>query len=178
MSEQSITKRCYQCKQFKPVSEFHKNRCRKDGFCHRCKTCQKLYRKTEKSKTIQKRYGQSEKGGICQKRYRCTGKGRINRRTNLEKYNARHPERQQARRVVNHAIRVGKLPRPDTLKCHYCPKKAKEYHHHKGYEPEHWLDVLPVCRKCHSELRTSDNSLRTAPRVRQSMFLSNGELPS
>ncbi|WP_273845372.1 HNH endonuclease [Rubrobacter calidifluminis] len=35
-------KRCSRCRQIKPLSEFCKNRSRKDGYHHRCKACHKL----------------------------------------------------------------------------------------------------------------------------------------
>ena len=35
---------------------------------------------------------------------------------------------------------------------HICGKQGEQYHHHKGYAPEHRLDVVPICRKCHDEL--------------------------
>ncbi len=57
-----------------------------------------------------------------------------------------------ARRQVNHAIQAGELPRPDTLLCAQCGKQAREYHHHLGYAPEHWLDVIPVCSSCNKTL--------------------------
>ena len=57
-----------------------------------------------------------------------------------------------ARRQVNHAIEAERLPRPDTLTCIQCGKPAREYHHHLGYAPEHWLDVVPVCSACNKVL--------------------------
>ena len=41
--------------------------------------------------------------------------------------------------AVNYAIRIGVLPRPDTIQCHFCPKQAQQCHHHLGYKKEHWL---------------------------------------
>jgi hypothetical protein len=54
-----------------------------------------------------------------------------------------------ARAYVNRQIRDGKLPRASTKPCVRCGKRAREYHHHLGYEREHWLDVTPVCSVCH-----------------------------
>jgi hypothetical protein len=54
-----------------------------------------------------------------------------------------------ARRAVKTAIRRGdELPLTGT-KCVDCGASAEHYHHFRGYEPEHWLWILPVCRKCH-----------------------------
>lgn len=41
------------------------------------------------------------------------------------------------------------LPQVSTRPCAKCGQPAADYHHHLGYEPEHWLDVLPLCRRCH-----------------------------
>ncbi len=36
-----VMKKCYRCKETKPLSEFHKNKHRKDGVQTRCKSCKK-----------------------------------------------------------------------------------------------------------------------------------------
>jgi len=74
-------------------------------------------------------------------------KGRIVQR---RKY-LRHPLENKARSVVGYAIRSGKLPKACYLQCHCCGTQAKEWHHHKGYEPQHWLDVIPLCIICHKK---------------------------
>jgi hypothetical protein len=51
-------------------------------------------------------------------------------------------------RVYLH-IKQGKLPPVTTLACVKCGKQAKHYHHHKGYAPEHKVDVIPLCVLCH-----------------------------
>jgi len=91
-----------------------------------------LYCQTEHGKNVRKNYRQSKEGKAAQKRFRI-----------------RHPEQCKAKDAVKYAINAGKLPHPNTLQCHYCPAQAEEYHHFLGYAPEHWFDVIPVCRKCH-----------------------------
>lgn len=103
------------------------------------KTYRRIYRQSEKGKDAYKRFNKSEKG-----------------KSNYKRYRIRHPERRKARHAVNHAIEASKLPQPDTLLCHYCPKPAQQYHHWHGYAPKHWLDVVPVCTDCH---RKHPNSL-------------------
>jgi len=191
MAELSITKQCTACKEIKPISEFHKDRSRKDGLQRKCKICRKAYDQTEKGKAVrqvyqqseqgkvvrfrylqsekgkayQKRYWQSEKCKATQKRYEQTDKckaarkayrqsekGRAAQKRHDLKQKAKYPEQIKARNAVNHAIAAGKLPHPDTLQCS-CGEQAKHYHHHKGYEPEHWLDVVPACLECHTKLR-------------------------
>ena len=79
------------------------------------------------------------------KKYKKTDKGKATRK----RHDARQPNQRKAGTAINHAIRAGKLPRPDTLPCHNCRTKAEQYHH-PNYEPEYWLDVIPLCRKCHT----------------------------
>ena len=119
-------KTCSKCKQNKQLSEFHKNRCRNDGLQDYCKSCDKFYHSN----------------------YYQTKQGKATRKRSDKRFNARHPKYHKATHAVNNAIRDGKLPRANTWLCHYCPKPAQQYHHWHGYEPEHWLDVVPACRKC------------------------------
>jgi len=81
-----------------------------------------------------RRYSQSQKGRDC-----------------LNRYRTKHPEIIQAITKVNNAVRDGKLIPAKTLNCHFCSKQAEQYHH-KSYAPEHRLEVIPVCRKCHKIL--------------------------
>lgn len=131
-----VGKRCYKCKRIKPISEFHKNRTQKDGLQSWCNSCKRKYRRTEKGKAA--RHKQSEV-------YRNSVKGKATK----TRYIAYHPNQAKAQHAVNNAIAIGKMRRANTKLCHYCPKQAKHYHHHKGYEPEHWLDVVPACTRCH-----------------------------
>jgi hypothetical protein len=54
-----------------------------------------------------------------------------------------------AQTLVGRAVADGRMVRPDTLPCVRCGKQARQYHHHNGYEPEHYLDVVPMCASCH-----------------------------
>jgi hypothetical protein len=35
--------------------------------------------------------------------------------------------------------------------CPDCGTPAVIYHHHRGYAPEHWLDVVAMCQSCHGK---------------------------
>lgn len=56
-----------------------------------------------------------------------------------------------ATNAVRTAIRRGQLPDPRKITCVDCAGKAAQYHHDKGYEKKHWLDVIPVCLSCHQK---------------------------
>lgn len=64
----------------------------------------------------------------------------------------RFPERCAARQAVRNAAARGGLPPVRSLPCVHCQGPAQQYHHHRGYSPEHWLDVLPICRLCHRRI--------------------------
>jgi len=178
MFEPIISKRCSHCKEIKPLSKFYKNRQKKDGHEYQCKDCyishQRFYRQSAKGKEAVKRYAQGQKFKQTQKRYEQSAKGKEahkrydqgekGKNTMRKKYlqvQKLHPDHVLAWVAVNNAIRVGKLPRPDSLKCAYCPNPAKEYHHYFGYAPEHVLDVLPACTKCHQAMNIRPYSPET-----------------
>ncbi|MBE3039725.1 MAG: hypothetical protein IMZ62_13060 [Chloroflexi bacterium] len=53
-----------------------------------------------------------------------------------------------ARDALHGEIRSGKVIRPTA--CSLCGHAGPVAgHHHKGYAPEHWLDVEWLCRQCH-----------------------------
>lgn len=173
MAEIIISKRCSKCKVIKAISEFHRESRRKDGHRASCKICDKQYQQSETAKESQKRtsrkyrqtekgkevhrksyrkWAKSEKGKNWKKKYRQTEKGKISRRKYAKIFSAQHPNQDKAHKAVKKAIKDGRLPKVGSLKCHYCPTTAEEYHHHKGYAPEHWLDVIPACIDCHNHL--------------------------
>ncbi len=67
----------------------------------------------------------------------------------------RDPVKQKARLAVALAVRLGRLPRANSVPCTDCGRTwttgdlRHEYDHFKGYAPEHHLAVEAVCTKCH-----------------------------
>ncbi len=178
MIDKIHTKRCTKCKRIKQHSEFQKDKTKKDGLQSYCKSCQKDYDPSEKGKAVRRCYARTKEGKAAHsrgskkyqktdkgkavyhkaiKKYQKTDKGKVTQRARAKHFSDRHPNYVKARNAVKIIIRNGQLPRPDTLRCHYCPTQAKQYHHYQGYEPEHWLDVVPVCMKCHTNRRLLTN---------------------
>ncbi|HEX6827210.1 MAG TPA: hypothetical protein VF077_12905 [Nitrospiraceae bacterium] len=72
------------------------------------------------------------------------------------KWNARHirsrvatPEERKkynARRLVAYNVAAGKIQKKP---CEVCGSELSEAHHHKGYEKEHALDVVWLCKTHH-----------------------------
>jgi len=111
----------------------------------------KTYNQNEIGKAVHRRasarFLKSPRGNAYQK----SSKYKTIQRKAEAKFNAHYPNHQKAKNAVNHAIRAGRLPRPDTQRCYYCTNPAQEYHHWRGCEKEHWLDVVPACIKCHKK---------------------------
>ncbi len=124
-------KRCVVCKKDKIIEDFYKNRTQKDGRDNRCKSCQKKYDTSPVKQEYRKKYEKSENRKLARKRF-------------LQE----HPLQIKAKWAVHQMTRTGKLPKAKTLKCVYCGKQASQYHHWLGYQPEHWLDVVPACKLC------------------------------
>jgi hypothetical protein len=152
-----------------PISEFHKDKNRKDGLCNVCKHCKSRHHKTDKAKETKRRYNsgaknkaymvkfrQTEKNKEIQREYDKTEAGKASTTRRHKRQIELHPERVMARRKVAYYVAQGYMPAASSLECQHkggrCTGKAEHYHHYNGYEPEHWLDVIPVCRKCHDDL--------------------------
>ena len=192
MAEQIISKRCSRCKQVKPLSEFYKDKGRKDGHACGCKNCnmksQKAYCLTEKGRKAVLRYVTSEKGHaastryvssekayitrsqyqksnkgkLTHKRYEQSLKGRKNRCAASHRHREKYPYQEPAKWAVKYAIETGKIPPPSECSCLICGQKARDYHH-KSYAREHWLDVIPLCRQCHIDIHNGYGSVPSPP---------------
>ena len=154
MLETNITKRCTDCKQFRALSEFHKDKNSKDNYRHICKTCisirDKKYR--EKRRKYSYRYYHTEEGESIYKKYRLSARGKQVHKKSHQKYCENNPKKRKAKVAVNNAIRAGKILRPDSFCCQNCPEQARQYHHWLGYEPKNWFDIIPICRPCHCKI--------------------------
>lgn len=81
-------------------------------------------------------------------------------------WQAKVAEREQHQRAigaVRRAVVAGELPVITTRLCVDCGGQAVHYHHNKGYETEHWLDVVPVCLKCHLDRHVKMRALLKSP---------------
>ena len=60
----------------------------------------------------------------------------------------------RAHKAVTNAVLAGRMEPASAHPCADCQGFAHEYHH-ESYEQAHWLDVIPLCRKCHSRRHPS-----------------------
>lgn len=76
-------------------------------------------------------------------------------RTRSRRSVSRDGDKEQAHSLVARAVRVGRLPHPNTLPCFDCGhiwkdgERRHEYDHYLLYDAIHHLDVQPVCTWCH-----------------------------
>jgi hypothetical protein len=150
----SMTKKCKVCEITKNVSEFRvkKQHLQSIGrYMSICRSCESLIRKTPYKKHLHairlKRYEQTEKGTearrkACEK-YRHT----ISFKKAIEKYRLLNPLKRKAQTALQNAVAHGLVKRPDN--CSVCGKKCTPEGHHYDYLKQ--LDVIWVCKKCHTE---------------------------
>jgi len=123
-------KHCSICRRWHYVSEFGKDASRHDGLAPYCKA----------SRSTRSRA-----------RYVRRPRPKSGRRFVV----IRDGDKKQARGRVNHLVRYGLLPEPNTVPCVDCGhrwengERRHEYDHHKGYDAEHHEHVEAVCTKCH-----------------------------
>lgn len=173
------TKICTICRRDLPVSEFGKRSACPDGLCPGCKQCygkstrtpeararaaarQRIYHKSEagirllekykqsgKLQQIKRRYYYSERGTKRRKEYSQSDAGRAATRRRIRRYEIKNRQKKRAHAALNYAVKAGKLPPAKTHKCTRCTNQASQYHHYLGYEKQHYLDVIALCRRCH-----------------------------
>lgn len=132
---------CSQCKEELTLDNFNRRARASDGLRSECRKCQKV-----SSKNYYNYFGGMERKQDYYVRNRESLLPKLRLRGGKPKYN---PEKAPARRAVNNAISRGELVRPTI--CEDCKRNVKtEAHHHLGYEKEHWLHVLWLCRTCHN----------------------------
>lgn len=156
-------KQCSKCKEWKDrETGFHKDKGKKDGLSSSCKQCviehvrryrqtprgqevTKVYNRSGQRKTVSFKYSQTEKAKRVSRKYYLSEKSK----RRVIDFREQHPEMQKAGNKVINEVRRGRIPKARDLKCSNCGRQAVHYHHHKGYEKEHWLDVIPLCGRCH-----------------------------
>jgi hypothetical protein len=155
---------CERVGQLLPLSEFYRNSKNSDKHDGQCKVCRnahvKQWQQTDKGRDSHK---------IANRRYNISRNGRQTKETRKKRYNnsligkqynkekgKRYRESNRAiinaHAAVYKAVRAGRLEPIETLSCIFCKKQAKEYHHYLGYERENYLNVIPLCKKCHADI--------------------------
>lgn len=128
---------CFICRRWLAIDDFNREASRGDGVHPKCKRCQSEVAKnayTAKPRPQGRRFTPARDGDVF-----------------------------QARGRVNHLVKIGLLPDPQTLPCSACAAKGSsrhEYHHHFGYAAEHHESVVVLCSACHSKHHFNPNRKR------------------
>ena len=59
--------------------------------------------------------------------------------------------KKKARSAVAIAVRNGTMEKVKHFQCSRCEAQASHWHH-LSYEPDQWLEVIPLCYRCHKKL--------------------------
>jgi len=164
-----MNKKCTQCGRSKNINDFRKRARSPGGIRAECKECQDNYQRkyyqSNSAKVISKNkewvINNPERSDAIKTKWRQNhpevGKNWARNnpdkiRDSTRKQRLIHPERSRARKAVQNAITRGDIKKASEFICRSCNiKQASQYHHYLGYEKEHWLDVVPLCRKCHKD---------------------------
>lgn len=144
------TRKCSKCKNLYPATSeyFRKDKYRKLGIGYVCRLCEQHIRQTPAYREQQNRYHRSDKAKTTKAAYLKTKQGRaMVKAKNLRQLQLR-PDAIRANKMLNNAVRNGKILPISTQRCADCGKPAKHYHH-ESYAKEHWYDVIPLCITCH-----------------------------
>lgn len=151
-----MEKRCTKCGIVKTTEDFYTHRTEKSGFQYHCKTCQTEYNREHSNPEYARQYYQDHREDQQNKHreqniiYRQTEEGKEKRRINSREYRKNHKDKIKARNVVGYAVDRGRIPPAASFICSSRnEEQATGYHHWRGYEPEHHMDVIPLCYKCH-----------------------------
>lgn len=136
------SKRCTNCNELLPLTNFYKNKNSWDGLMFRCKECENKYQKTwskenpEKTRAVYKRYKEKHPD-----KYRDTQESCLNRRLTFNKKLLRFPEQFR----INVCSECGKSY-PNEL------SERTHLHHIKYDEDDPLSNTIELCRSCHAKL--------------------------
>ena len=149
-SQYTPLKQCTSCEKWLPkTNQYFGRHCTgKDGLRPTCKDC---------TNSRNKAYKKTEAGKIAERRYSNGDAGKKTRKGISDRYASKNRDKRLAKATVQQAIRHGKLLPVSGCKCAKCGKQAEHYHHW-SYERQHWLDVVPVCAKCHTAIHMARNT--------------------
>lgn len=119
-------KTCFKCDVEKPLSEFYKHPMMGDGHLNKCKKCARYDVRVNRRLRIEY-YVEYDRRRYREGRHQPT----------------RAPERALATRLLNQAVRAGRVKK---LACEVCGDPKSEGHHEDYTKP---LDVIWLCRKHH-----------------------------
>lgn len=122
-------KRCIQCRLYKPLNSFWKDRSRVDGIDHRCKECGLI--------NGRKHYITKSEWAKNHKEVHVKA---------VREYESRNPEKKKAWGILNKEIKNGKIVKQP---CIVCANKIVQGHHEDYNKP---LEVVWLCSTHHKDV--------------------------
>lgn len=138
---------CSACNQILLPSSFSRDGSRRNGLSSQCTKCRLLRRNKDAKR-------ESNRLFMARARKKDPEKFRERARLRLlnPDYKARHSQKIKARAMLNHAVRDGKVMKPQT--CFECSQVTPlQAHHHDYAKP---LDVVWLCSLCHGKKHRDD----------------------
>lgn len=131
------TKKCFKCKQVKPLSMFYRHQAMDDGHLGKCKTCTK--------KDVKANYRVNLEHYVAYEKRRLKSPERKAKALEYQRRRrSKYPGKTRANNAVSNALRDGRLVRQS---CEVCGAKAQA--HHDDYRRP--LVVRWLCFKHHRE---------------------------
>lgn len=143
-------KKCFKCKEVKPISEYYVHKQMGDGYLGKCKKCTKNDATSHRWNNIEKirKYDR--------------GRGKLPHRImlnveNTKLWRKKFPKKYAAYGLLSNALRKGKVKKPN--QCTKCKKEnARLEAHHDDYNKP--LDVVWLCVPCHRHLHRDLRNLK------------------
>jgi hypothetical protein len=127
-------KNCFKCGLLKELKEFYKHPQMPDGHVNKCKECNKKdVRENRSNKIDYYREYDRERGCRQDKEY-------------LKKYRSKYPKKYNAHKLIQKAIKSGKL---FSEKCQDCGDDKLTHAHHDDYSKP--LNIRWLCPACHKK---------------------------
>jgi len=128
---------CFKCKRLLPLSEFYKHPQMGDGHLNKCKDC------TKKDVRVHRINNDSVRE-YDTRRYREDPKRKENKTERTADWRKRNPEKHEAHKAVQYAVKTGKLIK---LPCEICGAMPVLAHHEDYSKP---LEVKWYCALHHA----------------------------
>ena len=146
-----MVKLCVKCSEVKPLENFHRNSCRRDGHSNECKPCaaqrgRQRYRRNRQDPEWVMRV--REQSRLRVKLWRAHNPEKA--RAGVLAYRQQNPHKIVTQSKLQAAVERGDIVKP--LECSQCGQATASldmHGHHSDYEKA--LEVQWLCRQCHGD---------------------------
>lgn len=136
-----MKKKCFKCNRLKPLTEYYRHACMRDGYLRKCKDCVRV----EVAEYSQRPDQKKKRSEYERKRFKSPA-----RKAAILEYQRARRGRNKLKAIawnmISNGLRDGKITRKP---CQVCGNPKSEAHHHDYSKP---LDVIWLCFKHHREI--------------------------